>query len=137
MAVENNYRLLNSDEIETLYPKLFEEVFGHSDIQQAPSIVVVEGEIRAFLAGYWHNRNTFYIAHSGVRPKYNGKFLGTKLLRNCLRYIKENTGVRYFLTMTPNDNVPAIKVLLNTGFKIIGVRQDTNKNLYVEWIKGE
>ena len=42
---------------------------------------------------------------------------------------------RYILTLIRNDNSPALRLSLAAGFQIIGVRQATNKQLFVELLQ--
>jgi hypothetical protein len=42
----------------------------------------------------------------------------------------------FIMAVIKNTNIPAIKLALQENFIIHGVRQDTGRNLYVEFIRG-
>lgn len=132
-------RFLTTEEIQDLYPKLFKKAFGYTDNLQAPTIVAIfemaDGTIPAFLSGYWLNKLVFYIQYCGVMPVFAKQNNGTPYLIEGMDFLRKEIGAMGFLTMTPNKNLMAMKVLLNCGFVIIGTRQDSNGQLYVEWSK--
>ena len=128
-------RLLTSEEIQTEYPGLFTKVFGKPPTLPLPPIVAITKGKEGFLSGYWHGSQTFYIQYCGVMPEYQGKDFGTGYLKEGLGYIVENLNAKFFVTYTPNWNTPAMKVLINCGFYVFGIRQTTAGELLVEWLK--
>lgn len=131
------FRFLENDEIETVYPKIFEKCFGKNDPFQAPSVVgtcVDDGKIVAFMSGYFTNKIEFYIQYGSIMPEYRNNKKGIEYLRFAVENIS-NLGARFYITMIPNDNIHAMKIVLDCGFRLIGVRQPTSGILLGEWLK--
>jgi len=128
------FRFFNDHEIASVYPALFEEFFGKVDVLQAPSVVGVieeDNEILAFISGYWVNRAEFYIQYSSISQKVRNKKLGMGYLMQAM----DGIGAVFYITMIPNDNIPAMKVVMDCGFKLIGIRQPTDGTILGEWLK--
>ena len=124
------------EDISNLYPALYKQIFQKEDANQCPSFVYVvfeNGEYIGFLSGYLHNLNTFYIQYAGTIEEQRG-YKTISAFKEVLKRI--NTEYQNVIFLIKNDNITAIKIALHEGFKIYGIRQDTEKNLYVEFIKG-
>lgn len=122
--------------IESLYPDLYQQVFDDVDNTQMPSIVYLafkDGVYNGFMSGYLHNAVTLYIQYAGMLKNMRG-FNTVELFRLTLREIDKL--FKFQLLLIENINIPAIKLVLNEDFIIHGIRQDTAKNLYVEFIRG-
>jgi hypothetical protein len=127
------FRFFDQNEISKIYPHIFKLCFGKEDNIQAPAIVGVieiENEIAAFISGYWVNKIEFYIQYCGIVPNMRGKLRGMNYLETAM----EEIGARFYTTMIPGDNAPAMKVVMDCGFRLIGVRQTTSGQILGEWI---
>lgn len=130
-------RFLSSEEIDTQYHDLYKRCFGRENIVQAPSVVALAedgGEVVGFMSGYWTNRIEFYIQFCSIVPEYRNQKKGFKYLRQALEKIS-TLGAAFYITMIPNDNVVAMKVILDCGFRLIGIRQSTSGIILGEWLK--
>ena len=140
MEAEVSKLLLNKvsyEEIAHLYPAIYQEVFGEYAWGHAPAFVYLcfyGTEYMGFISGYNHDIYTLYIQYAGYIDKWKGKASALRILKDALKELHKE--YKFILTMIRNDNSPALRLTLAAGFEIIGTRQDTDKNLYVEFIKG-
>ena len=113
------------------YKYLFIRCFGYWDNKHTPEIVAVmelDRDPIAFLSGRWNSKDLFYIQYCGVVPEQR--------IKNASLFLTEGLkliGAAGFTTYTPNDNQPAMKVLLNLGFRVIGIRFTEDRKILVEW----
>ncbi len=118
-----------------MYPDIYKSVFEESDPFQMPTIVYLgfeDGMYKGFISGYLHNAITLYMQYAGIIKNKRGyKTLG--LFREALKEIDKE--FLFIMVVIKNDNITALKIALNEGFIINGVRQDTGKNLYVELVR--
>lgn len=124
-------------DIEKMYPEIFESVFDKLDIYQLPSVVYLgfkEGKFAGFISGYLHNQTTFYLQYAGVIKDIRG-FATLEVFREALKKIEQE--FLYQMIVIRNTNVPAIKLAMAEGFIIMGGRQDTMQNYYVELLREE
>ena len=120
----------------TMYPEIYRSVFESSDDFQIPSIVYLgfeNGEYKGFISGYLHNIQTFYMQYAGIIKSKRG-FGTVSMFREAVREMQKEYA--FILAAIRNDNIVAIKIAMNEGFVINGIRQDTGKNIYVELIRG-
>lgn len=119
------------------YPGLFKNVFGYWDKYHNPDVVLVSeinGEIHGFLSGRWLTKREFHIQFAGVVPKFRNKKEAQYGQAECMDILKQG-GVIYFSCETENDNVNAIKTVLNNGFKIVGTKTSEAGKCIVRWGK--
>lgn len=124
------------EDISNLYPVLYKQIFKTENVWHSPAFVYVgvdNGEYIGFASGYLHNLNTFYIQYAGIIEEHRG-YMVINAFKELLKNINEEYQNVIFLIK--NDNITAIKIALHEGFKIYGIRQDTENNLYVEFIRG-
>ena len=126
---------LSYEQAEGLYPLLYRQVSQGGDPTHQPAFVYIgqkEGNYVGFMACYRHNIETAYIQYAGFLPEYQG-YPVVPFLKQALAYVHEE--FRYILALIQNDNVRALRVAMACGFKIIGIRQATDKTLLVELLK--
>lgn len=117
------------------YDDLFMSIFGEIDMVQSPSVIytaINEGNPIGFMSGYLHSMSTFFIQYGGIVKDFKGT-LPVIMFKEVLTRIHEQ--FQFILTLCVNDNIPAIKLFLHSGFKIIGTRQATDNKLYIEFLK--
>jgi hypothetical protein len=90
----------------------------------------LDGKYVGFMSGYLHNKECIYLQYAGFVDSFKG-YYAPKLFNDVVDYVhKEYKGIMFRIE---NTNIKAIKVALNAGFSIIGIRLDGV--LYVELIK--
>jgi hypothetical protein len=125
------------------YPEIFKSVFptGNSN---TPADVYLWYDISngsrkyiGFLSGYPMDLGTWYIQVAGLIPAERMKKVNLARFRETLCILHKDWNGLFFLVK--NDNLSMIKMCLASGFKVIGTRQDLNKNLYLEMahVKGD
>ncbi len=122
-------------EIETMYPKIYQSVFDDLDPFQLPTIVYLgfkDGNFAGFMSGYIHNSITFYLIYTGM-VRHNRGYGTLEVFRAGLEEIDKE--FPFIMAVIKNDNIVALKMAMNEGFFIHGIRQDTAKNLFVELIR--
>jgi len=129
-------RSLSGEELKTVYPTLFKEVFGFENTNEIPRIVLVHedenGDIRGFVSGYMITKNTFYLAWGGIKGGLS--FKGTRnYWKDSEGWFKEN-GVRFFETKVENTNTQWQRMLMGMGWIPHGVHAADSK-LYIEYYK--
>lgn len=132
----NNLTIVGSSAMPDYYNDLFTSIFGKIDPHAAPSIIFTaftEDNVPiGFLSGYIHNAMTFYIQYGGIKKEYSG-IIPVKLFKKVIGMICSS--YPYILSLIANTNIPAIKMFLYCGFRIIGVRLASDGTLYVEFVK--
>lgn len=126
------YIRVDDAQIAKIYPPIAEEAFGRAD-RPTPKALIVAGSLEdpvGYIAGHWINDKRFYIQDSGIMPKY--RLRGNA--RHFGRIMKALDGYN-ISTLTRNDNVASMKILLSTGFIPVGSRVGNEKVFYIEWLK--
>lgn len=121
------------DEIKCVYPGLFSKIFKENDIKQIPSYVYIGflGErYVGIMSAYLHNIDSVYLQYAGFDEGI-GKLYRPILFKEVVSFVHKD--YKNIIFRIENTNISALKVALNTGFKIIGVRYDGI--LYVELSK--
>lgn len=121
------------DEIKFVYPELFSKIFKENDIKQIPSYVYIGflGErYVGIMSAYLHNIDSVYLQYAGFDDDI-GKHYRPILFKEVVSFVHKD--YKNIIFRIENTNISALKVALNTGFKIIGVRYDGV--LYVELSK--
>ncbi len=130
----NDFRIhkLLYGEIKSIYPELFNKIFKE-DIKQIPSYVYVGflGEkYVGLISAYLHNANSVYLQYAGFDEGI-GKNYRPVLFKEVVQFVHQD--YKNIIFRIENTNIAALKVALNTGFKIIGIRYDGV--LYIELLK--
>lgn len=124
-------------EISSIYQELYSEVFGSYGFQgNYPSEVYIGyigGKHIGFFSGYVHSPSTWYLQRAGFIKNQQGKTENLQLATLGFELLHKKW--KYILTLISNEDTRALKFALIVGFKIIGVRIDTAKNIWVEFIK--
>lgn len=117
---------------------IYEMVFGYKDTALYPPVIVLarndKMELIGFLAGYYHDQNTFYIQATGVLPKYRNKAM-PRFFKGIMDYVLGETNIKYIICLINADDNHVLRIVLKDQFHIMGVRQTTKKRLLVELIK--
>ncbi len=125
------HKLLYS-EIKSVYPELFKEIFKE-DTKQIPRYVYIgflDERYVGMVSMYLHNTDSAYIQYAGFDDGI-GKNYRPILFKKVVNFVHQD--YKNIICRIENTNIPALKVALNTGFKIIGIRYDGV--LYVELLK--
>ncbi len=119
--------------IAAIYPDLYSKIFHDVFEDHTPDFVYiayVNKEYAGFLSAYTHSTDCVYIQYAGFADGFKG-YYAPGLFKKVVDYIhKEYKGIMFRIE---NTNVKAIKVALNAGFLITGIRFDGV--VYVELIK--
>lgn len=130
-------RLLTENEMVTVYPSLLEECFGVRGTAEGVSRVgVIEdenGEIKSFMAGYFHNDHEFYIKLAGVMPC--ARSVKGKPAQRYLNAGMKFFGARFYTTRHLFGDTASQRVLADTKFLVHGTQTDTGGNVWIQWIK--
>ena len=126
-------RSLKGDELTTVYPDIFEKVFGYRPEGHIPRTVIVyekDGEVRGFLSGYLVDTETFYMSWGGSVDKFA---LSKKFWYEGESEMKE-LGVRWGQTNVENTNTVWQRMLMGMGWIPHGMRVTQGK-LLIEYYK--
>jgi len=126
-------RTLTPEEINTVYPVIFEKIFKAPPINQIPRTVIVQekdDEIIGFVSGFLINTETFYMAWGGTVSKF---VQAKKFWVEGEAFFKEH-GVKWFQTNVENINTQWQRVLMGMGWIPFGVKA-TGGKLYIEYFK--
>jgi len=126
-------RILTPEEINTIYPIIFEKIFKVSPTNQIPRTVLVQekdNEIIGFVSGYLIDRETFHLAWGGTVSK----FVQSRNLWKESEVIFKEHGVKWFQTFVENINTQWQRVLMGMGWIPFGVKA-TGGKLYIEYFK--
>jgi len=116
------------------YGSMFQSIFGVSDPYQAPEtlFMVYDGEtLIGMLAGYLRDTRTFYIQYGGLLPENVKQYRAKGLFDQAVKAIEEPI----VALSISNKNRPALRLVLASGFTIVGVRVDLGNNVFVDFIK--
>ncbi|MEE9239476.1 MAG: hypothetical protein V3U58_07915 [Thermodesulfobacteriota bacterium] len=128
----NNFRIhkLLYSEIKSVYPELFDKILNEKDIPSYIYIGFLEERYVGSISVYLHDMDSAYLQWAGFDENI-GKYYRPILFKKVVSFIHQD--YRNIICRIENTNTPALKVALNTGFKIIGTRLDGV--LFVEMIK--
>jgi len=123
-------RILEGDELTTVYPELFKKVFGFESAGQIPRTVIVTDDLEGFVSGYLQDFENFYLSWGGHTKGFTSArrcFLeGEKALKDL--------GVKWFLTRVENTNTVWQRVLMKMDWVPYGMRVAGGK-IYIEYCK--
>jgi len=126
------------EELKGDYPKIYTQVFGEFDSNHIPGYIYLgfrDEVYMGFMAGYYHDRITFYIQRTGTTPDLRGKHLAQGILEDVMKYLKTEEKVIFLLAQIETTNLPAIITALHTGWLINGYFTDTAGTAYIRIIK--
>lgn len=141
----DNFRIhkLLYSEIKSVYPELFDKIFKE-DTKQIPSYVYIgflEEKYVGIISAYLHNIDTIYLQHAGFDEDI-GKNYKPILFKEVVAFVHKD--YKNIICRIENTNIPALKIALNTGFIIIGMRGDGmiendifKGKLYIELVKNK
>lgn len=128
-------KAVDVSEISDLYPLLFKQIFQTMDPAHVPGFVwlgYVDDEYVGFISAYRHKEGSVYIQYAGFLPEYHG-LLTPGLFRQAVEIIHDE--FQFIIAHVDRDNVKALKVLLGTGFRIIGTHVDDFGVVFVEFLR--
>lgn len=132
-------KMLMNEQLKKSYVKLFNNIFEDIDAKQGmyqnPSILYAifdEDNMIGFASGYLHNEKVFYMQYAGMIKQFRG-YKTLIAFRETLKEINKEYPI--ITCMIKNNNIPAIKLAINQGFIINGIKQDKQKNLYIEMLR--
>lgn len=130
------------NEVLSIYPELFKEIFKEEDDKQVPSYIYIGflGEqYVGMMSAYLHDVDTIYIQYAGFSKEFKG-YMAISLFRKVVEYVHKD--YKNIIFRIENTNIAALKVAMNTGFIIIGTRLDGiiekevfKGKLYIELVK--
>jgi hypothetical protein len=137
MITVERINLDNENEIER-YTNIYTQVFNHLDIYgNAPTYVYYaweEDKLVGMVAGYSMATDLFYIQRAGYITDEQHRTKNLARTREVIRNI--HLDWPFILTLVRNDDANMLRMCIALGFKIIGTRIDTEKNLWVEMMYG-
>lgn len=117
------------------YLPLFESVFGKWETEgncPADVYLTYDGDtLIGFMSGFPISQTTWYLQRGGFTKGEQSKFMNLRRYNDALSLIP----FPYVMALVRNDDLPALKICLGSGFTIIGTRIDTVKNLWVELLR--
>jgi len=123
-------------DIKDVYKDIYVSVFGTwAEIGNCPADVYVgfeDEKYSGFLSGYPVGPSSWYLQSGGFIDESKKRVRNLKSFIRCLVILHEEWN--YITTKVRNDDLPALKIDLAAGFKIIGTEIDTDKNLWVQMI---
>lgn len=123
------HKLLYS-EIREDYPELFREVFKEKDIPSYVYIGFLGERYVGSISAYLHNADSIYLQQAGFNGEI-GKNYRPILFKKVVTFVHKD--YKNIICRIENTNIAALKIALNTGFLIIGIRYDGV--LYIELLK--
>ena len=125
-------------EVSNDYPSIFSSVFGEFVYEgNYPSEIYLgydDGKLVGFIAGYTQSPHIWYMQRAGFFKDEQGVFRNFERSLFAINEILNE--YPFIMTLIQNDDTKALKMAIKLGFKIIGTRMDTVKNLWVEMIRG-
>ncbi len=132
------------NEIKEIYSDLYKDVFGETNDTQIPDYVYLgcyDNQYVGMVTAYIHNTDTIYIQMAGFTDGFRG-YRAVGFFRQLIDAIhKEYDNIVFRIQ---NINVAALKVAMNIGFIIIGIKGDGmiengifKGRLYVELVKNK
>ena len=123
---------LTQEDINRLYPVVFEKVFGYWQPNQFPQHVIVamrEDELIGFASGFYTHQDVFHIQYVGLAPDHRGRGM-TRLFNN----VEQHMPARIYTAHIPQGNVIPQRYLLGNGYYVMGIRA-VDGILYIEFMK--
>lgn len=118
------------------YPSIYSRVFGEftwTDNTPAEVYVAKEGEEEiGFLSGYSTAPGVWFLLRAGFNKELQGRVTNLKKYLEALEIVHNEYPC--ILTRVCNNDIKPLKMDLNAGFRIIGIRQGTSGDLYLELI---
>jgi len=133
---EENFRIhrVYYHDIKNVYPELYGQIFPDRNDLQVPTFVYLgwyKEKYVGFMSAYLHNVNSIYLQFAGFVDRFKG-YMAPVLFKRVIEYVHRDFD--NIICRIENTNIKALKVALNAGFKIIGIRFDSNI-LFVELLK--
>jgi hypothetical protein len=123
-------KILTGEEKKTIYPVLFERIFGVKPEKQIPRIVMTDDKMEGFISGYLIDQENFYMSWVG---HING-MIGVRRAFNDMESAMIETGVKYFIGRVHNRNTVVQRLMLGMNWFPRGIVAASD-GLYVEYIK--
>ncbi len=127
-------RIFRYAEVETLYPRVYAEVFGRAPApSDHPSFVALGYEDDApigFLSGYAQDDDTLYVQRIGLFPDHRSEGRALELWRDVARLLRRD-GYRWLTGTVRSDNPIPLVVALKAGWRVVGFKQDSRGVGYV------
>lgn len=121
---------LTGDELTTVYPDLFEKIFGYRPDKQIPKFVIVDDKVEGFVSGYLIDKETFYWSWVG----HLKGMLGVRRTFNEIERLLQESGVKWIVGRVHNTNTVTQRLMLGLGWYPRGMSQ-TITGLHIEYIK--
>ena len=125
------------DQIEGEFVNLYSSVFGGwSNDGNCPYHVYIlkEGnDAIGFASGFTIGLQTWYLQRAGFVKTEQKRVTNLYRASFAIKHILEEWP--YIMTFVHNEDYGAMRMVLALGFKIIGVRMDTARKLWVECLK--
>jgi hypothetical protein len=122
-------KILTGEEKKTVYPVLFEKIFGYKPDKQIPRFVFVDDKVEGFVSGYLLDKETFYMSWAG----HVKGMLGVRRAFNDLETQLTETGVKYFVARIENTNTVTQRLLM--GMRWIPRGCIVTDRIYIEYYK--
>lgn len=109
-------------DVKDIYPGLYNDIFKEIDSRQLPNYVYLgwyKGKYVGFMSAYIHDLDSVCIQYAGFNDGFKG-YIAVKLFREVIAYVHKD--YKCIQCSIRNTNVPALKVAMNTGFIITGMR---------------
>lgn len=126
------------EELRGEYLKIYTQVFREFDSNHIPGSIYLgfrDDVYMGFMAGYFHDKVTFYIQKIGISPELKGKHLAQGILEEVMQYLKTEEKVIFLFAQIETINIPAIITVLHTGWLVNGYFTDTAGVAYVRVIR--
>ena len=123
-------RVLKGEELTTMYPILFEKVFGIRPDGHVPRTVIVDDKCEGFVSGYRIDTTTFYIS-------WVGHIRGMLGVRRAFKEIEEymvKIGVKYYVGRVHQFNTVTQRLMLGMGWYPRGAITAAD-GMYIEYYK--
>lgn len=108
-----------------LFSEPWSEQMFKEDIDKEDSYVLInsspEEKIDAYICG-WRILDEYHITNFGVKSCCQRTGLGSVLLDQTISNLKKSGCTKFYLEVR-QSNIPAIKLYLKFGFRIIGIRK--------------
>jgi hypothetical protein len=117
---------------EVPYKDLFQQVFPGKEPDYPRDVYMMgeEGKYIGFLSGYPLDPCTWYLSFCGFLPSEQKKRVNIRRTYEAINTIHND--VQGILTFISNKNLEMLKVALSVEFKVIGFRNDSGGNAWVE-----
>lgn len=120
----NNFKIVKVFyyDVKDVYPNLYNGIFNEIDSRQLPCYVYLgwyKSEYVGFMSVYIHDLDSVCIQYAGFENKFKG-YMAVQLFREVIEYVHKD--YKCIQCSIRNTNIPALKVAMNTGFIITGMR---------------